>query len=152
MIAGAVAAAILIMVAAFSLSHGATIPVGNAQGLDVRVDFQGYKAMANGTFVYELKQVLSYRVTVTNRTPISLNQMEIQSMLQADHGRMPGAPFSPVYRTSLAPGQSYQFDVTYEPGQAPAKIDSRLLVSAKYVQRGAYKSDTLLCPTPLRFE
>jgi hypothetical protein len=42
--------------------------------------------------------------------------------------------------------------VTYEPGQAPAKIDSRLLVSAKYVQRGAYKSDTLLCPTPLRFE
>src|SRR5690242_17798772 len=97
------AAVLLLIIVSFS--RAAVIPVNNAQGLEVQLDFKGYKNVSSkGEFVFPRNKPVTYSVTFINHTNLSLNKLEMQTMLQAVNGHVPGASFSPVRETSLAPG------------------------------------------------
>ncbi len=136
-----------------SWGKSATIPVGNAQGLDIQIDFRGYdKISQEGAFAYHQGKTLRYQVIVTNRSNQTFTGLEVQSMVQGIKTRLPGEVVSPPHRTSLAPGQVYRFDEEYATPQLKSTTQANLVVNARYTQRGAYKSDSFLCPTPIRFE
>jgi hypothetical protein len=146
-----IAGALLLAYAGWSRS--ALIPVGNAQGLDVQIDFRGYdKVSEGGVFDYKRGTVLNYQVIVTNKSNVTLAGLELQSMLQGIKTRLPGEAISPSHKTSLAPGQVYKFDVQYEAPVLDTAAQANLIINARYVQRGAYKSDSFLCPTSVRFK
>jgi hypothetical protein len=131
----------------------ATIPVGNAQGLDIQIDFRGYDKVSNeGAFAYHPGKTLRYQVIVTNKGNTTFTGLEVQSMIQGIKTRLPGEVVSPPHKTSLAPGQVFRFDVEYTAPPMKDAAQANLVINARYTQRGAYKSDSFLCPTRVRFE
>lgn len=145
--------AAVVLVSFVSWGKSALIPVGNAQGLDIQVDFRGYDNVAKGgMFAYAQGKTLRYQVIVTNKSNLTLSGIELQSMIQGIKTRLPGDVISPAHKTSLAPGQVYRFDVEYATPQLASAAHANLVVNARYQLRGAYKSDSFLCPTPVRFE
>ncbi len=136
-----------------SWGKSALIPVGNAQGLDVKIDFRGYDdVVSGGAFAYQHGKTLRYQVIVTNKSNTTFTGLEMQSMLQGIETRLPGDAISPPHKTSLAPGKTYRFDVEYKMPAGGAATMAHLVINARYTQRGVYKSDSLLCPTAVRFE
>jgi hypothetical protein len=146
-----VASCLVLAYAGFGRS--ALIPIGNAQGLDVQIDFRGYDGVtAGGVFNYARGKTVHYQVIVTNKTNVTLAGLQLQSMLQGMTARLNGHVVSPPHKTSLSPGQVYKFDVAYDAPEMSSAAMAQLIVNARYSQRGIYKSDSFLCPTSIRLK
>lgn len=145
--------AVVLLLLGVSWSKAALIPIGNAHGLDIQVDFRGYDSVVKGgAFSYGSGKTLHYQVIVTNRSNTTFNGLELQSMLQGIETKLPGARFSSPHKLSLSPGQTYRFDVEYKTPDLKAGANANLIVNTRYNQRGTNRSDTFRCPTPVRFE
>src|ERR1051326_7047523 len=97
-----------------SLSWGMddSLAVGDVEGLQVRVDFLGFKGVGTGgTYQYERGGSVNYRVVLENKGNLSFQKIDAQSSLHSDGvscdkysvasgSLLPGASISRLYSLS----------------------------------------------------
>lgn len=145
-----------------SVSWGVVVPVGKVAGLHVVVDYEGHVDVSpEGALIYDREQPMSYQVQIENRSGSSLSDLEIQSSLHSNGTvcgektyepgvRLPGAPFSPVYHTSLPAGEKYSYRVIYDPKICGS--EGHLKVHLRYSEYGRPTGSTLISPATFRFQ
>lgn len=145
-----------------SVSWGVMVPVGNVVGMQVLVDLEGHVDVSpEGDLIYDKTRPMSYQVLIENKSGASVSNVEIQSSLHSNGTvcgeksyepgvRLPGAPFSPVYSTSLPPGEKYSYRAEYDPKICAS--GAHLKVHIRYNDRGTTTGSTLISPAGFRFQ
>jgi len=131
-----------------------TLRLGNVDGLDVQVEFIGFRGVgAGGTYKYLRGSEIHYRVIVRNRAPLSFRRIEVQSSLRGNTSSaalLPGPSLSMPHNFSLSPGEIYDFESTYKIPEGMLPSTGQLKVRLQYTLRDRNQAKTLT--SPLHFQ
>ncbi len=131
-----------------------SIRLGNADGLEVQVEFLGFRGVGKGgTYKYMRSDQLRYRVIIRNRAPFSFKRIETQSSLRTDGkvaALLPGPSISMAHNFSLSPGEIYDYETSYMvPDNMNPATTGKLLVRLQYVLRD--RAQATIMTAPLHF-
>ena len=141
-----------------------SVLVGNVAGLEVHVDFLGFKGVGTGgTYKYEKGGQLNYRVVVKNKGNISFQRLNVQSSLHSDGiscekyavapgSLLPGDSISRLYNMSLATGDSDEFEASTDIPSDFCPSTGLLKIRLQYSLNEHLQASTLVAPLHFRIE
>ena len=159
----ALACSLTILVAALAWGSSGPIHLGNANGVEVRVEIDGYHTVGDrGEFVFPPGSAMRYTVRAVNRGFHTVTDMEIQSSLHSDGAAcgdrsltagslLPGAALSVPQRKDLSPSESLAFDASYP---VPTEVcgSGHLKVRVNFVESDQRRSTSLVSPVHFAFK